>query len=861
MDWDYNLLKPGTLTTNNYFNFDTANNLLLDKPGRPSSPYTVQTIFSGSPLTDAVPFTNPVFKIDPALIMHDAYKNYQPWADGGSALQIDFGDGTGWHVVDMSGVHYYQAHYSGSGLKAIKFGIFYSSVLTRYSIAGLRVNSDNAATVPNEEWTDIPGIKVNVFGGCVANADKKYVIYLEGFDFLNNRHASKIYDDMLKQPDIVQLQNFGYTFLVVDWNDAGHDMKDNAMSIVKLINKLKQQAEGQALVPFVVIGESMGGLIARYALSYMESPAYVNDNSNPSPAYMHNTRLLMTFDSPNQGANIPLGLQWLYRYVLNFTMLQSTFAKNILNDYKIFLDCDAARQMLLYHVETEAPPALVSTSTYEPSQMKRDFDNDLAGLGNYPKYCKLVATSNGSWLGKLHTRWWDAADRIPNDHMMNFEAETYISVLGTKLWGTRKVIDVRTNPDGTGDVFVMNDQVQHWKIKLVWFGIKFSVWYADILKVQKTAKNVKAYCVNAGSYPIDDNKPFYSGIGNNDMNIFGMFQCTAYQNNGQLNYNTSAGGHLISANLDFSFYSDGQYFSLVPVQSSFDYSDDRPLDYPIMHDPIAVTMVHTPFDVVITNPSRENRNHLHEEVPILNYCQTCLSSGKLIASRLINREIGDDELYLENTQTAIPWRIEAERDLYINYRNPYYNYPSQNSQYKQFTYNPNGTQYDTNGEPDLSEFTVMSKENPYTINTYWPGIFGSNSSFNINPAQPLAGPYQYQPGNMVVCCTDFKNIRKTNDSVGYSRQLKKSMVVYPNPVMSKTGSIIIVKYQFTENGLAKMSISDMTGRCVANYDMPFTDNTQMCYFPIQKNFPPGLYIIRLSCGKEIQTAKLIITAP
>ena len=54
----------------------------------------------------------------------------------------------------------------------------------------------------------------------------------------------------------------------------------------------------------------MGGLVARYGLAEMvKNPNIVNGVNQNDP----HTRLLVTHDSPHQGANTPLGIQMLTR--------------------------------------------------------------------------------------------------------------------------------------------------------------------------------------------------------------------------------------------------------------------------------------------------------------------------------------------------------------------------------------------------------------------------------------------------------------------------------------------------------------------------------------------------------------------
>src|SRR5690606_13123572 len=55
--------------------------------------------------------------------------------------------------------------------------------------------------------------------------------------------------------------------------------------------------------PNVVLGQSMGGVIARWALRDMEDKGQ-----------NHQTRLFISYDAPHQGANVPQGYQHLARH-------------------------------------------------------------------------------------------------------------------------------------------------------------------------------------------------------------------------------------------------------------------------------------------------------------------------------------------------------------------------------------------------------------------------------------------------------------------------------------------------------------------------------------------------------------------
>nr|WP_303686684.1 hypothetical protein [Nonlabens dokdonensis] len=86
-----------------------------------------------------------------------------------------------------------------------------------------------------------------------------------------------------------------------------------------------------------LIGPSMGGQIAKYALSYMEKQEQDTGNS---AVWDHNVSHYVSFDSPHLGANIPLGDQALL-YLLSG---ESAAAKEF---YEEELASPASRQQLI----------------------------------------------------------------------------------------------------------------------------------------------------------------------------------------------------------------------------------------------------------------------------------------------------------------------------------------------------------------------------------------------------------------------------------------------------------------------------------------------------------------------------------
>lgn len=869
MDWNYNLLKPDALTTGTYFIFDTVNHVLYDKPGAPN-PFTIQTTFAAAPLALTSSFLNTVFSIRPQFMFKDVSYKGNNWD-----IRINFDDGTGWHTFHDMSAQNYVANYASSGAKTIRSQIYDNSnnIVLKESISEFVVIGNTISTTPDDIiYTDDITATIYHPPGCTPGAERKYVIYLEGYDPIDSRSNAELYEDMIVAPQIVQLKNQGYSFIVVNWENGSAPIQTNANAVRELLEFLICDAanNGSTLPPFVIVAESMGGLVARYALCDMERPNYRRMCPGPAGTVPHNTRLLITIDAPHQGANVPIGLQYLYHYVASNTLNAMGLAPLLYRDVgKMYTVLGgAASQMLIYHVGTDiALPIPVSNNPIYEHPNKTAFDAELEALGNYPRLCKLVATSNGSWVGERQRQPYGTFNlREPNDIILRMNAETVLRILGIRIAGTAIKLTTRTNPDGDGNVFDADLGVSHWKIKLRWFGVRLD-WHTQYLvKLNKSVKNVRPYCVMPAS------RPGVMDIGNNaDTTIW------PNPNNGwnvliPFGFTSSSTGNgdlAISAHLahpvigglyaDVEAFSNGADFGFIHPYSSFDFDHGgAPLDQPILENSVNVAdiMDRTPFHVVYTNPTIENRNHLNIRLhnSQLNIYNTCLSmpNGDNVRSRLINREIGDDTLWLENFTAAYPGIIEAEREILINERNIYYNYPTGFSSFSD--------RFSADNFPDefdpVDGAVVLSKEASMVF--AFPGLLQSNDNITVSGTQPPIGSFSWNPGSMINCCIAFsqrpghpvEEKEATQSHQGY-------LQLYPNPA----GGRLTIKFQLNTNTPATIYVYNPIGQLVKIWHPGFTDQTKHCYYNVPENemkMPPGMYYVLLQAGSENHHAQLII---
>jgi len=234
-------------------------------------------------------------------------------------------------------------------------------------------------------------------------------IVVEGFDLDNTMDWPVLYD-LLNQENLIEdLRAEGYDAVVLDFTEATEPIQRNAFVLTELLTQVNA-----AIAPertSALVGASMGGLVARYALLWLEQQAID-----------HRVRTFLSFDSPQTGASIPLGLQhWLV-----FFQGEAEEAGYLLSR----LNTPAARQMLLYHhlatngLNAGADPLFAA------------FQADLVDLGSWPSGPRLVAVANGS--GARQDQGFAAGDQI-----IFYEYRSLLADIDGNVWAV---------PDGGSQV-------------------------------------------------------------------------------------------------------------------------------------------------------------------------------------------------------------------------------------------------------------------------------------------------------------------------------------------------------------------------------------------------------------------------
>jgi hypothetical protein len=243
------------------------------------------------------------------------------------------------------------------------------------------------------------------------------LVVVEGFDIDNTTGWPELYEQLNQQNLLEDLRAAGYDAVVLGFTEAVDAIQRNAFVLTELLQMVNSATPpGQSLA---LIAASMGGLVSRYALLWMEAEALP-----------HHVRTWIAFDAPHDGANMPLGLQaWM-----RFFSSESEEAEFLLDR----LRSPAARQMLLYHVDST-----VGTSAH-PDPQQAALAADFASLGGWPQQTRRVAVINGS--GTMTGQGFAAGDQLLEWEYSSFAVDIVGNVWAVPDGGSQVVFEGLIDP-------------------------------------------------------------------------------------------------------------------------------------------------------------------------------------------------------------------------------------------------------------------------------------------------------------------------------------------------------------------------------------------------------------------------------
>jgi hypothetical protein len=331
LHYNYERFKSNAVSSNLVF---ISNNIIYDQAGRSSTPYETREAFAIVPFRTQLKGTVQQF-----VFKSDAFFSNTGKTIGN--IMIDFGEGFHTYAINTP-VSY---NFGSVGEKTIRFRLNYTDGTYKESHSKLNILESDSGTSgspagryvgANVDILDFPlndGVTIapKPYQGVVGRARvtieysgtdrvlRRPLIVVEGFDAWRILNADDL-DENFSFNDLIRrqgpgglnidvngtqtlsdlLDNAGYDLIVIDFENGTDYIQRNAFvvqSVLRYVNRVKVAVDG-AIQPNVILGFSMGGLVARYALRDME----VN-------GIAHNTRLNVSIDSPHQGANVPLGFQ------------------------------------------------------------------------------------------------------------------------------------------------------------------------------------------------------------------------------------------------------------------------------------------------------------------------------------------------------------------------------------------------------------------------------------------------------------------------------------------------------------------------------------------------------------------------
>ncbi|MBX7206450.1 MAG: T9SS type A sorting domain-containing protein [Bacteroidia bacterium] len=373
---------------------------LHDVEEREELPYEDKIAFAAAPGIFHADSPNLAFVVPQSLYFSNSSKTVDH-------LEINFGDGLGYRTAHWEDV--LLVDYDSARLVEIIIKVVFTDDSWLIGHSHFKSGSEEYSVLNGETFNVTADVayngaygaaKVTVAYGCGNTKLMKPFIIVEGFDPPQNVELGAepfnygfLMDNILDfNPALMdKIEAEGYDIVFVDFANGSDYIQRNAYTLVKVIQEVnsRKHANGSEL-PNEIMGISMGGLVARYALAAMQTNSL-----------NHETKDFISLDVPHEGANMPLGIQSIvydlhnsaiYRRLHHTNWITSLFGvsddikaelRQVHLAYEV-LNSPAARQMLIHHI-------IPGASLYN------SFFAELNNLGTTG--CNDIAISNGSGNG------------------------------------------------------------------------------------------------------------------------------------------------------------------------------------------------------------------------------------------------------------------------------------------------------------------------------------------------------------------------------------------------------------------------------------------------------------------------------
>lgn len=407
LHYSYNKLRDDAVTNNLMY---VSNDQLYDVSGRTQTPYESRELFAVAPIRQAALTGNNSFIFRPELFLSNTGKTI-------SSIAYDAAGGNNYQTIGFNTS--FNVYYSSTGFYNFNIRITYTDNSVRYSHTKVVVYQNPGGGNINARYGTRP-VSSEIVGatkaylGVFAEGDitidlavsnttgqiRKPLIVVEGFDPYNFSGYNQYIPSLNTDENALQaitlnsgLDNVNeYDLIFLNYKNGTDYIQRNAFlleRVIEIVNNRKTTWNG-VRQQNVIIGLSMGGLVARYALRDME----INN-------FDHETRLFISHDSPHWGANVPVGAQAAVQHLAPWKIInaggsfpwiswrdmfpQAVDALNLFNS-------PAAKQMVIQRY------ILSNQTLTADNSVHTSFLSELNQLG-WPVNCRNLTISNGACNG------------------------------------------------------------------------------------------------------------------------------------------------------------------------------------------------------------------------------------------------------------------------------------------------------------------------------------------------------------------------------------------------------------------------------------------------------------------------------
>ncbi|MCQ2140888.1 MAG: hypothetical protein MJY83_00900, partial [Bacteroidales bacterium] len=352
----------------------------------------------------------------------------------GVQIEVDLGDGSGYHTLSSTGGTSLTASYPRIGTYEMRARVTVGGRTLQTHSEVYAVDYIRSSPSSNDSRYTSQTFSTN-YNGATVSAILYYLrgytsisrpfIMVEGFQPKDLMAAKELEDTRDSRftdlgPDILT----DYEPFYVEWNNVEADIRANAKlleDIIDYVNSMKVGNERN-----VMVGYSMGGLIARYALRTMEMEGRPHEVSS-----------YISYDSPHFGVNVPLGAQYAINDLLYGTYVMGVSANNIwrvvgsmmnffgsgdaIEYYDLlhkYINATSVKQMLINYV---GPDMRIDNSVHEAWQAELENIGFPTGDPGFPMV--KLAVSNGG-----------TNELDPSQNFVDGNLDVQSSIIGSLLY-------------------------------------------------------------------------------------------------------------------------------------------------------------------------------------------------------------------------------------------------------------------------------------------------------------------------------------------------------------------------------------------------------------------------------------------